>query len=310
MPTELVKQKGRDFRQSTKRFSFLSERYTPYWLVLLAIITIAAILIYPLMYSLYLSFMDMNLGRGTNFFVGFENYSYALFEDPVFHKVLGNNMVFMVFSLTLELLLGFAIALLLNHPFRGRKYVRVLFLLPMLAAPVLVGTNFRWIFNEQFGLLNAILRVFNLQGVAWLVKSPWPMASIIVAEVWQYTPFTTLLFLAGLQSLPDTPFEAAKIDGASWWQQLRYITIPLLVPIISITAILRIIDIFRVFDIVYVMTLGGPARATDLLPTYTYEVAFSQARFGYASAISWITLLISLVFLIPFIKSVLARSFE
>jgi len=311
MPTELVKQMGfGDLKPARRKLSFFGEHYVPFWLVLLAVITIAVILIYPLIYSIYLSFMDMSLGRGTTIFVGIRNYSDILFDDPIFRKVLGNNMVFMIISLTSEFLLGFALALLLNRPFRGRRFVRVLFLLPMLAAPVLVGTNFRWIFNSQFGLLNAILRVFNLPGVAWLVKSPWPMASIIVAEVWQYTPFTTLLLLAGLQSLPDTPFEAAKIDGASWWQQFRYITLPLLVPVISITAILRIVDKFRIFDIVYVMTLGGPARTTDLLPTYTYEVAFSQVRFGYAAAISWITLMLSLVFLIPFIKGALARSFD
>lgn len=292
-----------------KKLYFLSRKYVPYWLIFPAIIVIVAIMLYPLVYSIYISFLDMKLGREAIPFVGLRNYAEAMFSK-VFRKVLTNNLIFMAIAVPAELIFGFVIAILLNRSFKGRRVVRVLFLLPMLAAPVVAGTNFRWLLNEQFGLINAILRVFNLPTVAWLVSPPWPFASILFAEIWQYTPFAMILLLAGLQSLPDALFEAAQIDGANKWQQTRHIAIPLLTPIISIIVILRIVDIFRIFDVVYVMTQGGPARTTDLLPTYTYEMAFTQVRFGYAGAISWMTLVISLIFIVPLIRSAIMRSFD
>ncbi len=261
-------------------------------------------------YSIYISFLDMKLGKEAIPFIGFRNYAEVMFRDKVFRKVLANNLIFMAIAVPAELIFGFIIAILLNRPFKGRKMIRVLYLLPMLAAPVVVGTNFKWLLNEQFGIINAIFRVFNLPTIAWLVRPPWPFASILFAEIWQYTPFAMILLLAGLQSLPDTPFEAARVDGANKWQQIRYIAVPLLMPVISIVAILRIVDIFRIFDVVYIMTQGGPARTTDLLSTYTYEMAFSQVRFGYAAAISWITLMLSLIFVVPLIKNAVTRSFD
>ncbi|MFN8491297.1 MAG: sugar ABC transporter permease [Caldilineaceae bacterium] len=280
------------------RLSRLQERYTPYWLVLPAILVMAAILLYPLVYSFYISFFDYRLARARMPFIGLDNYINAMTNDA-FLLSLVQNLVFTVVCVVVEFITGMALALLLNRNFIGRGVVRALFLLPMLTAPVLAGFNWRWIFNDRFGLLNQLLLAVGLPPQGWLVDANLARLSIVVATVWQGIPFVMLLLLAGLQALPQAPFEAAIVDGASAWQRFRYLTLPLMRPVIVVVLALRIIDLFRVFDVIYIMTFGGPGHATELIPFYVYRSAFSESRVGYASALSWITLLITLLFLVP-----------
>jgi len=164
-------------------------------------------------------------------------------------------------------------------------------------APAVVGLNFRWLFNSQYGLIDALLADLHLPAVLWLSDPNWALVSIIIADVWQNAPLMVLLFLAGLQSLPQEPVEAAAVDGASPWQIFWYITLPLMRPIIVVALMLRIIDTFRTFDVVWLMTQGGPGGATSLITVYAYLLAFQGVDFGHAAAVSYIALVISLVLL-------------
>ena len=273
-------------------------RYAPYWLLLPALGIIGAVLLYPLVHALYISFLDYKLARSARPFVGLGNYIEAI-TSASFGTVLAQNIVFAMVCILVEFTVAMSTALLLNRQFRGRAIYRVFFLLPMLTAPVLAGFNWRWIFNDRFGLMNQIFIGVGLAPQAWLVEPNLARLSIVIATVWQGIPFVMILLLAGLQALPQPPFEAAIVDGATAWQRLRMLTLPLMRPVIAVALALRIIDLFRVFDVIYIMTLGGPGHATELLPFYIYRAAFSQSQFGLASALSWITVFITIVLLIP-----------
>ena len=275
------------------------ERYVHYWLVLPAVLCMVAVLLYPMLYSLWVSLLDWKLGAAEQTFIGIRNYTDA-FTSIFFQTVLIQNVIYAIACVVVDFVVGMALALLLNQKFRGRGFLRTLLLLPMLTAPVLAGFNFRWIFNDRFGLANQIILWLGLGSpLPWLAEPNAARITIVLATVWQGIPFFMLLLLAGLQALPTTPFEAAVVDGASAWQRFRYITLPLLRPVIVVAAALQLIDLFRAFDVIYIMTFGGPGHATELFPFYTYRAAFSENRLGFACALSWITLMISLVLLIP-----------
>ncbi|HEX5993252.1 MAG TPA: sugar ABC transporter permease [Thermomicrobiales bacterium] len=274
------------------------ERYVQYWLILPALLTMCAVLIYPLAYSLWISFYDWNITSVGRPFLGLRNYVEAL-TNASSQFIFAQNIAFTVICIALEFVVGMALALLLSRQFIGRGLARTLLLLPMLTAPVLAGFNFRWIFNDRFGLANQLLIQLGLQPYAWLADANLARAVIVLVTIWQGIPFMMLLLLAGLESLPASPFEAAIVDGASAWQRFLHISLPLLRPVIVVAVSLRVIDLFRTFDTIYIITFGGPGHATELLPFYIYRAAFSSGRFGFASALSYIVLVLTLLLLIP-----------
>lgn len=276
----------------------IGERYIQYWLILPALITMCAVLIYPLGYSFWISFFDWTISTPDHAFIGFRNYVEA-FTSSASQFIFLQNIAFTVICIALEFVIGIALAVLLSRKFVGRSLARTLLLLPMLTAPVLAGFNFRWIFNDRFGLANQLLIQAGMQPQAWLADANLARAVIILVTIWQGIPFMMLLLLAGIESLPTSPFEAAIVDGASAWQRFLHITLPLLRPIIVVAVSLRVIDLFRTFDTIYIMTFGGPGHATELLPFYIYRAAFSSGRFGYASALSYVTLALTILILIP-----------
>jgi multiple sugar transport system permease protein len=276
----------------------IGERYIQYWLILPALITMCAVLIYPLGYSFWISFFDWTITTPDHAFIGFRNYVEA-FTNSASQFIFLQNIAFTVICIALEFIIGIALAVLLARKFVGRSLARTLLILPMLTAPVLAGFNFRWIFNDRFGLANQLLIQAGMQPQAWLADANLARAVIIMVTIWQGIPFMMLLLLAGIESLPTSPFEAAIVDGASAWQRFLHITLPLLRPIIVVAVSLRVIDLFRTFDTIYIMTFGGPGHATELLPFYIYRAAFSSGRFGYASALSYITLALTILILIP-----------
>jgi multiple sugar transport system permease protein len=164
-------------------------------------------------------------------------------------------------------------------------------------APAVVGFNFRWLFNQQYGFVDGVLRALHLPVIPWLSDPHWALVSVTIASVWQATPLMVLLFLAGLQSIPEEPLEAAAVDGASGWRTFWSIVLPLLRPVIVIALMIRIIDLFRTFDVVWLMTQGGPGNASDLITVDAYKLAFQGVDFGHASAVSYIALVISLIVL-------------
>jgi multiple sugar transport system permease protein len=274
------------------------ERYIHYWLILPALLAMCAVLIYPLVYSLWISFFDWNVSSAEKPFIGLRNYAEA-FTSASSHYIFAQSIAFMVVCIALEFVIGMALALLMSRKFVGRGLARTLLLLPMLTAPVLAGFNFRWIFNDRFGLANQMLLKIGMQPVAWLADQNLARATIVIVTIWQGIPLMMLLLLAGLESLPEAPFEAATIDGATAWQRFYHISLPLLRPVIVVAVALRVIDLLRTFDTVFIMTFGGPGHATEMLPFYIYRAAFSSARFGFASALSYVVLGLTVLALIP-----------
>ena len=250
----------------------------------------------PILTGTNASFRDWHLHDPQKTWIGVTNYLYVLRDDEFLWTVLPNTFGFMFASVACSLLLGLAIALLLNRKFAGRWLVQTIVLLPLMVAPVIAAIMIRWMFNDQFGIVNVILGLFGAPPIAWLTQRWTAFLAILLTDVWLWTPWFALLLLAGLQSLPPEPFEAAQIDAASRWRTFRYITLPMLRPVIVVCVVIRAIDAFRTFDIVWTISGGGPARATEVFSIYAYVEAFQFMNFGRGSAAAVIGALIIVVF--------------
>ncbi len=243
---------------------------------------------YPILYSVYLSLHRIILGIPSlgQPFTGLENYR-ALLHDRIALYSLANTLLFVFISTFLEILFGLIIALVINRHFRGRGMVRAAILVPWAIPTVVSSQMWRFIFNDQYGLLNYILYGSDTSGYnAWLAHPVYAFSAIVAADVWKTSSFAALLILAGLQVIPDELYEAARMDGAGAWQQFRRITLPLVKPAILIALLFRTMDAFRVFDLVFVMTQGGPADSTNVLQFYGYKKMFTEGLMGYGSTIS------------------------
>jgi len=261
-----------------------------------AFLVLFIILIYPLGYSFWLSFHEWTL-RGFRQgipWVGLSNYK-MLFSNPDFLSSLRITFTFVITAITLEFMLGMGLALLLNHDLKGKGIIRSVILLPMMCTNVVIGLTWRLLFNYEFGLVNYYLSTLGLERLEWLSKPAMAMPAVIIVDVWNTTSFVALLLLAGLQTLPDEPFEAARIDGASSWQTFYYLTLPLLRQTILVVLLWRLIDTFRIFDVIYLLTAGGPARATETVSIYVYRYGFQSFNLGLASSASYIMILIMLI---------------
>jgi multiple sugar transport system permease protein len=292
-----------------KRFGFQpTERHLPIALVLPSIVIIILVVGLPMLYSLYLSFTDYTLTSGTNYnFVGLENYKHLLFEDPLFWTVFGRTILFITLAVNLEFLIGLGIAQLMARAIRGQSLARTLMMMPMMFAPILVGLQFKWFFNAQVGLINNI--IYTVTGTAhlipWLIDKNLGFISILVAEIWMSTPFMVIILEAGILSLPQEPFEAADIDGASGWQKFQLLTLPMLMPFVYTAMAIRSLDIARAYDVVSIMTGGGPAHRTELIWTYVNRLAFTGQQFAMGSAMSYITVIFSFIFTFMLFRNVL-----
>jgi multiple sugar transport system permease protein len=256
----------------------------------------AAIALLPVLATVWLSFRRQLPIFGISEFTGLDNYRFLL-QDARFWNALGNTAYFVGVSVTLELLLGLGFALLLNQRFRGRGVARALVLVPWAVPNVVAARFWEWIFNADFGVLNYLLGA----RINWLGDPFWALHAAILADVWKTTPFVVLLCLSGLQVIPDELYQAARIDGASAWQLFRHITLPLLRPVLLLVLLFRTMDAARVFDLIFVLTGGGPANETETLVIYSYKLLYRTLQFGYGSALAVATFLfifaLSLVYL-------------
>ena len=234
-------------------------------------------------------------------FVGADNFL-KLLTDPQFHIGLLNTIVFTVCAVTIEFLLGLGLALLLDKYIRRLNFIKTLLMIPMMLPPIAVAITWKLIYEPQFGVLNEFMFRLGLPLQAWAGDVNLAMFSVILADVWQWTPFIFLLMLAGLASLPQEPYEAAAIDGASAWRQFWDLTVPFLKPVIAIALLLRVMDALRLFDLVFILTGGGPADRTKVLSLYIYQVAYRFADPGYAAAISLFVLFATVALSTWFIK--------
>lgn len=264
---------------------------------------VAVFAFYPILYSLYLSLHKIILGLPGlgEPFVGLENYR-ELLKDRVALSALRNTFIFVFVSTFFEILFGLLIALIINRHFRGRGLVRAAILVPWAIPTVVSSQMWRFLFHDKYGLLNFLLFGSDTSAYsAWLASPVAAFAAIIAADVWKTSSFAGLLILAGLQTIPDELYEAARIDGASAWQQFRRITLPLIKPALLVALLFRTMDAFRVFDLVFVMTQGGPADSTNVLQFYGYKKIFTEGLMGYGSTISvlvfFITFAVSLMYI-------------
>jgi len=252
---------------------------------------LTVILFYPLAYSIGLSFYNYYLPVSRVSFVGLDNFRFIL-ADETFWEALGVTARFTGAAVTLEVVLGVAVALLLDARIPCRRFVNTVVLLPMAITPAVAGLLMRWMFESNWGLVNYFLSLVGVRGPGWTGDPAWALWSIIFADVWQNTPFVILVIYAGLQSVPVEPLEAAMVDGASRAQTLAHVVFPFLRPLVLFVLIIRSMDAFRIFDQVFVMTGGGPGTTTQTITFYNYVMAFRMLRMGRASALGVITLLI------------------
>lgn len=290
--------------RNANRYRYLFRKIEPAFYIAPAFIVLAVILLYPLGYALWLSFHQWTLRtfkQGIPF-IGFQNYA-DLFSNPDFLNSLKVTFTFVILAISFELILGMALALLLNREIKGKGLFRSMILLPMMCTNVVIGLMWRLLLNYQYGLVNYYLGQLGILPVEWLSSPQVAMASVVLVDVWNTTSFVALMLLAGLQSLPEEPYEAAKVDGASSRQTFLHLTLPLLKPIILVVLLWRFIDTFRIFDVIYLLTAGGPARATETVSIYVYRYGFQSFNLGVAAASSFIMLVIMLI-----IAGLLARS--
>lgn len=262
------------------------------WLLLApALLLLLLIFAYPIARAIFQSFFTRNLGTELEpIFSGLTNYS-RMVGDGRFWQSLWNTTVFTTFSVVLELILGMAIALILNRSFPGRGIVRTIAILPWALPTALIALGWAWIFNDQFGIVNDILLRLGLieTGINWLGNPTLAMMALVIADVWKTTPFISILLLAGLQSISGDLYEAYSLEGASAWQQFRRITLPLLMPQILIAALFRFAQAFGIFDLVSVMTGGGPGGSTETVSLYVYSMVMRYLDFGYGAALVVVT---------------------
>jgi len=251
----------------------------------------AVVLVWPLGYAAYLSAFDYHLGSRQMQFVGLANYAQLLGEAR-FWQSLWTTILIAFGSVAVEFGLGFALALALYRlTFSVRAFMILLFL-PHIITPVVATLFLKWILTSNWGLIDATLATFNFNPPDWLGNPVWAKICVILADAWIFTPFVMLVLYAALQTLDQAQLEAAKIDGAGGWSILRHIVLPSLVPVIVFTVSVRLMDVFRFFDTIYVLTGGGPGTATETITMYTYQLGFQLLQVGKASALGIITLLI------------------
>jgi len=213
-------------------------------------------------------------------------------------------------ELSLQFTIGLGLALLFTQEFKGKKTILPLIILPMMVTPVVVGYMGRLIFETRSGPINYLLNTVGIESLRWHTSSKTALFTVILIDTWQWTPFVMIILLAGLLALPQEPFESAKVDGASGWQIFRYLTLPLLKPVIAVVLIMRTLDIFRVFDVLYVLTMGGPGTSTENINLYSYLVGFRYFNIGYASSIAWFLAIILSIGITIFFKLIKEGGYE
>lgn len=274
----------------------ISSRNLPYYLFILpAVLILLLVNLFPLFNSLFVSLTDYTLMKPDDWdFIGFRNYSKGLTDKMVWNSLL-NTIKFTVSATAVEFVIGLCIALLLNRLNRLANLVLALLMFPMMLTPIIIGLQWRFLLNHTTGLVNYFLDVIGIGRFSFLADPRLALPAVILADVWQWTPFVILLLYSGLQALPQEPFEAASIDGANEFQKFRYITLPALQNTILIVVLIRAMDALREYDKIFTMTYGGPGSVTETMSFHIYLQGFKLFETGYAAAISYVLLIITIV---------------
>ena len=291
---------GREQAMKKSVLSIDGERGLSFLFIAPAVVILLALSIYPLFYAIKVSFQT---NTGQNVAWSLQNFT-RLATDKFFLEALAHTVIYALVALTFEFLLGLGLAVLMNQAIRARSFFRALLLVPMMLPPVVVGVVWRLMLNSNFGAVNGTLKWIgiNTTALTWTASPKLAFASVIAVDIWQWTPFVFLVLLAGLQAIPQEPYEAALIDGSSSWQTFRNVTLPLLKPAILIALLLRTMDLLRVFDQIFILTEGGPGFSTETISLYIYRTAFRFSNFGYAAAMSFVLLILTNIISLFYIR--------
>jgi len=274
----------------------------PLYMVLPAVIVLLLLTIYPFIYLIYVSLhiwpISPNLPK---IFLGFGQFTY-LFSDPSFIESMQVTISLTVVGVSLQISLGTLLAILLSTKTKFINYFTLPFMIPVFIAPVVVGLIWKFMFNYDLGILNYLLNVIGLESINWLGTTTTAFWSVVLVDTWQWTPFTTLIIKAGLDSVDPTPQEAAYVDGATRFQIFRYVTFPTIAPIFTVALLFRTLDAFKAFDIIYVVTRGGPGGSTYVLGYNIWKTAFYQNQLGLSAAMSVIMIIIATIFALILVK--------
>lgn len=270
-------------------------------LVLPLALVLSAVMLYPLAFSAWISLHDYRLTRLNDIqWRGLENYGFMLTE-PAFQNAMKNTLTFVSGAVLLELVIGLSLAILIRKMTRFQNFARSILLAPMFITPIAVGLMFRFLLNSQMGVITHYLGKVGVN-IDWF-GTDLALFSIILIDVWQWTPFMLLMFLAGLESLPKAPFEAARVDGAGAWLTFRHVTLPMLRPVIVVALIIRALDAFKVFEYVFAITRGGPGDATETIMYFIYKTGFRFFRMGEAAAAAFLLIAVTMVLVIALVKA-------
>ncbi|MCL5987152.1 MAG: sugar ABC transporter permease [Actinobacteria bacterium] len=294
-----------DIKLRTLTINYSRERMILWLFISPALAFIIFANVYPIFYALYMSFFKYNMlvpgSKPT--FIGLQNYIIAVFDPKVIDSFT-RTLFYVGGCLIIEFIIGMGLALLITSNVRGMASIRGIFLVPLMMTPVVAGTLWRTLYNSLYGPINWFLSLFGAPVIEFLGDAKTALPSIMGVEIWQQTPVVIFILAAGIQSLPVEIYKAAAVDGASKWQIFTRITLPLLKPVFFVTLLLRVMDLFKVFDTVYVMTYGGPGKATELISMFIYKAGLKYFDIGKAAAMSWMFLVIIFVISLPFLRRI------
>lgn len=287
---------GRPSAAEARRYWLQARRsqLTPYLFIAPNMALFSVFVFFPLLYAFYISLREWSL-IDTPRYIGLENYA-RLAHDALFWQSLSNTAVYSIATVPMSLAIGLVLAIALNRDLLGRTLLRSVFFLPVVISNVATAVIAAWLFNDNYGVINTLLQHVGIGPVAWLSSPRWALFSLIVTSLWVRVGFCMVVYLAALQSISPTYYDAAQMDGASRWQQFRFVTWPLLRPATFLLLILGVIHSFQVFDLIYVMTGGGPGFSTTMIVQYIYQAAFVSAEMGYASAMGMVLFVMILIF--------------
>jgi multiple sugar transport system permease protein len=295
---------GRDGAKRPPFFRRLKELPSALLFLLPAIIILGTFNFYPALYSLYLSFFEWNGVAPTKDVVGVQNYT-RLLASGEFWNSLRVTVLYASGMTVIALALGMLVAVLLNQPIRGQAVYRALYFLPVITPTVAAGVVWKYLFDPSQGVVNRSLAGVGIEGPAWLSDPTWALVAVVVVGIWKRVGFNMVVYLAALQGIPRSYYEASRLDGANAWQTFRFITLPLLGPSTFFLSVTALIDAFQVFDLVYVMTTGGPLGSTDVIGFYLYRYGFRYYELGFASAIAYVMFV--LIFVVTLVQFRLSR---
>jgi multiple sugar transport system permease protein len=293
------------------RLSLWADRNFKWLLVVPAVLLILALSVYPLLFSVWVAFVNYDFAVPGHPFVGLRNFR-AVLADPVFRHSLVVTAFLSAACVAIEFILGLALAMAMVRTFRGRGLVMSILIVPLFISPVIVGQFWMLLLQRPFGPTNYLLSQilgFDVT-ISWITASPWKFVSLIIADVWQWTPFMFVILLAGLTAIPPHIFEAAELDGVGPWQTFWHITVPHLVPMMLLAITFRLLDAIKMFDIIFMMTGGGPGTSTYTVSYYLYQIGFQHFRLGQATAGAWIFLLITLAVVLLLVRRLMRVEVE